>query len=79
VSYSVLMQCGLEDLCTTTPDAFVQRAVALVGDREKLQAWRTGLRHTMIASSLCDEPRFLYQFQEMLEQVAHLHGLRKAD
>ena len=30
----------------------------------------------MRQSPLCDEEQFLFQFQEMLEQVANLHGLR---
>jgi predicted O-linked N-acetylglucosamine transferase (SPINDLY family) len=76
ISYSVLMHCGLEELCVFTPEDYVARAVALAGEREKLTAWRTGLRDVMRDSPLCDEPRFLYQFQEMLEQVVRLHGLR---
>ncbi len=76
ISYAILMHCGLGELCVETPEAFVARAVALAGDRAKLSAWRTGLRDIMRSSPLCDEPRFLHQFQEMLEQVAQLHGLR---
>jgi predicted O-linked N-acetylglucosamine transferase (SPINDLY family) len=76
ISYSALMQCGLEELCTFTQDEFVERALRLTGEREKLAMWRTGFRQIMQTSPLCDEPRFLYQFQEMLEQVARLHGLR---
>jgi predicted O-linked N-acetylglucosamine transferase (SPINDLY family) len=76
ISYSALMQCGLEELCTFSHDDFVARAVKLAGEREKLAAWRTGLRDIMLASPLCDEQRFLFQFQDMLEQVARLHGLR---
>ncbi len=76
VSYSILMQCGLDELCVSTPDDYVERAVALANDRQKLQAWRSNLRDVVKASPLCDEPRFLHQFQEMLEQVTKLHGLR---
>lgn len=76
VSYSVLMHCGLEELCVRTEDEFIARAVALVNDPAKLKAWRVGLREAMTQSPLCDEARFLYQFQEMLEQVAQLHKLR---
>lgn len=76
ISYSVLMHCGLEELCVFKPEDYVARAVALAGDRARLTAWRTGLREIMRESPLCDEPRFLYQFQEMLEQVVRLHGLR---
>jgi predicted O-linked N-acetylglucosamine transferase (SPINDLY family) len=76
ISYSALMQCGLDELCTFSHDDFVEKAVKLAGEREKLAAWRTGLRDVMLASPLCDEQRFLHQFQDMLGQVADLHGLR---
>ncbi len=76
ISYSDLMHCGLEELCTFTPEDFVDRAVELAGARDKLLAWRHGLREVMRQSPLCDEERFLFEFQEMLEQVAEIHGLR---
>ncbi len=75
-SYGYLMHSGLEEFCTSTPEDFVDRAVALAGARDKLLAWRHGLREVMRQSPLCDEERFLYEFQDMLEQVADLHGLR---
>ena len=76
ISYTMLMNCGLEEFCTFTPEDFVDRAVALAGARDRLLAWRHGLRGVMRQSPLCDEERFLFEFQEMLEQVAALHGLR---
>lgn len=76
ISYSVLMHCGLEELCTFTPEDYVARAVKLAGERDKLIGWRANLRDVMRESPLCDQPRFIYQFQEMLEQVVRMHGLR---
>jgi predicted O-linked N-acetylglucosamine transferase (SPINDLY family) len=76
LSRSMLTNCGLEELCTFTPDAFVDRAVALAGERDKLLAWRHGLRRVMRSSPLCDQARFVDDFQTMLGQVAELHGLR---
>ena len=76
ISYGYLMHCGLEELCAFTPEDYVDQAVRLAGDRDRLLAWRHGLREVMRRSPLCDEERFLYEFQEMLEQVAELHGLR---
>jgi predicted O-linked N-acetylglucosamine transferase (SPINDLY family) len=78
LSYTMLMNCGLEEFCTFTAKAFVDRAVELAGDRDRLLAWRHGLRDVMRSSALCDEERFLFEFQEMLEQVAEIHGLRAA-
>ena len=76
ISYSVLMHCGLDELCVFTPEDYVACAVKLAGERDKLAAWRTGLRDVMRGSALCDEPRFIFQFQEMLEQVVRMHALR---
>ncbi len=76
LSLSMLMNCGLEELCTFTPDAFVEKAVGLADERDKLLAWRHGLREMMRQSPLCDEERFVDDFQTMLDQVADLHGLR---
>jgi predicted O-linked N-acetylglucosamine transferase (SPINDLY family) len=76
ISYSVLMQCGLEELCAFTPEDFVAKGVALANDVPRIRAMRHGLRDVVRASPLCDEPRFLHQFQEMLEQVAVHHGIR---
>jgi predicted O-linked N-acetylglucosamine transferase (SPINDLY family) len=76
ISYSVLMQCGLDELCAFTPEDFVAKAVALASDVPRVRAMRHGLRDVLRASPLCDEPRFLHQFQEMLEQVAVHHGIR---
>ena len=76
ISYSVLMQCGLEELCAFAPEDFVAKGIALAHDVPRLRAMRHGLREVLRASPLCDEPRFLHQFQEMLEQVAVHHGIR---
>ena len=58
ISYSNLMHCGLEELCTFTPENFVERAVALANEREILLAMRQGLREVMSQSPLCDEEQF---------------------
>ena len=76
LSRSMLMNCGLEELCTFTPEDFVEKAVRLAGERDKLLTWRHGLREMMRQSPLCDEERFVDDFQSMLDQVADLHGLR---
>ena len=76
ISYGYLMHCGLDELCAFTPEDFVDKAVALAGDGDRLLAWRHGLRDVMRQSSLCDEECFVHDFQTMLEQVAEIHGLR---
>ncbi len=76
ISYSALMHCGLEELCTFDDATFVDRAVEIANDPDRLLLWRQGLRDIVGLSPLCDEERFVYQFQEMLEMVAQHHNLR---
>lgn len=76
ISYAILMHCGLDELCTFNEEDFVDVAVRLAGSRDQLVAYRMGLRDRLLASPLCDQPRFNYQFMEMLEQVAKHHNLR---
>lgn len=76
ISYSALMQCGLEDLCTFNDADFIAKGIELAHDRDKLLLWRHEFRDLMAASPLCDQDRFVHQFQEMLEQVAQHHKLR---
>jgi len=52
------MNLGLPELVARRPDEFVNIAVALAGDRERLSGLRAGLRARMEASPLMDAPRF---------------------
>ncbi len=76
LSNSVLMQCGLDDFCASDDETFVDRAVAAAENRERLRFLRKNLRETAKATALCNQDRFVYQFQEMLEAVAAHHKLR---
>jgi predicted O-linked N-acetylglucosamine transferase (SPINDLY family) len=76
LSYSVLMQSGLENFCAYDEESFVERAVEMANKPDYLRALRHNLRDVVKASPLCDEERFIYQFQEMLEAVADYHKLR---
>ena len=54
ISASFLSHVGLSDLAAEDLDGYVDRAVALVGNRARLAALRTGLRARVAASTLCD-------------------------
>lgn len=54
---STLTHVGLEDLVVTTEDAYVQRAISLARDVDRLRQLRRTLRGRMEASSLCDSSR----------------------
>lgn len=62
LSHSLLTNAGLGDLSTTSPDAFVARAVALAGDREARRDWRTHGRKRLRASPLGDARAFAMDF-----------------
>lgn len=62
LSHSLLTNAGLGDLSTATVDAFVDRAVALAGDREARLAWRSTCRQRLRASPLGDAHAFALDF-----------------
>jgi predicted O-linked N-acetylglucosamine transferase (SPINDLY family) len=75
---SLLASVGLSELVAQTPDAYVERAVALAHDRSRLAALRAGLRPRMRASCLTDGPAFARDieaaFVGMLEHHAARYG-----
>jgi predicted O-linked N-acetylglucosamine transferase (SPINDLY family) len=77
LSYSVLMQCGLEEFCTFDRESFIECAVEAANNPDHLRFLRQNLREVVRESPLCDGERFVYQFQEMLEAVADHHKLRR--
>ena len=54
---STLAHVGLEDLVVTTEEAYVERAISLARDVDRLRDLRRTLRARMAASSLCDSNR----------------------
>jgi predicted O-linked N-acetylglucosamine transferase (SPINDLY family) len=54
----VLHQIGLEELVAKTPDEYVNFAVALATDPDRLALLRQTLRPRMQASPLCDGKSF---------------------
>ena len=53
-STSHLINAGLDEFVSATPDAYVETAVAWATDLDRLAAMRAGLRDRMAASPLCD-------------------------
>ncbi len=52
LSYSILHNAGLGDLCATTTTDYIDIAVALAADSDRLQSLRTGLREQLRAGPL---------------------------
>ncbi len=70
-SVSHLSNVGLEDWVTSTTEAYVERAVAAAANLTALSTLRSGLRAQMLASPLCDAPRFGRNFGHALRQAWH--------
>jgi predicted O-linked N-acetylglucosamine transferase (SPINDLY family) len=58
VGESLNRAVGLDDWVAADAEDFVHKAVAIAADLPRLAALRAGLRPRLIASPLCDAPRF---------------------
>ncbi|MHA1566751.1 MAG: tetratricopeptide repeat protein [Alphaproteobacteria bacterium] len=75
ISYALLSHVGLDELCTHTPEAFVEAAVNLANDIDSLKFLRQNLRNVLQESYLCDGPRYAKNFCDVMENLAREHGL----
>lgn len=64
---SILKTLGLGELVASTPDQYVEIAVALARDIERIEALRAGLRSRFEQSPLRDEKRFAANFETLLQ------------
>ncbi|NIU07003.1 MAG: tetratricopeptide repeat protein [Gammaproteobacteria bacterium] len=55
---SILSSVGLPELVAESEEEYVEKAVGLAGDLDRLSALRRDLRRRMSASPLCDAPAF---------------------
>ncbi len=69
LSYSILNNAGLGDLCAATADSFVEVASALAADTDRLQSLRTGLRDTLRASPLGQTRQFAKDFYDLVARI----------
>lgn len=58
VGASILTRVGLEELISTTESDYVEAAVTLAVDLERLKALRVQMRDRLKGSPLCDAPSF---------------------
>jgi len=63
---SLLSTLGLGELTASTPDQYVDIAVALGSDLSRLEQLRASLRSRFEQSSLSDEKRFAVNFEKLL-------------
>jgi protein O-GlcNAc transferase len=70
---SLLGTLGLGELAASTPEQYVDIAVALGSDLERLEQLRASLRARFEQSSLRDEKRFAANFEELLRTACREH------
>jgi protein O-GlcNAc transferase len=70
---SLLGALGLGELAASTPEQYVEIAVALGSDLSRLERLRTSLRTRFDQSSLRDERRFAANFEELLRSAWRQH------
>jgi hypothetical protein len=66
---SILRAVGLSELVTDSPQAFVERAVDLAGDLERLNALRARVRPGFEASPICDEAGFTRNLEQAFAEM----------
>jgi predicted O-linked N-acetylglucosamine transferase (SPINDLY family) len=69
LSYSLLSNAGLGDLCADSLDGYVEKAVALAGDLERRRALRASLRDQLKASPLGQTEQFARDFYDMVART----------
>ena len=68
---SLLTAAGLEEWIATSESDYIDKAMELVDDLDKLAALRAGLREQMRASPLFDAKRFARNFEDALWGMWH--------
>jgi predicted O-linked N-acetylglucosamine transferase (SPINDLY family) len=75
---SLLARIGLDELIARTPEQYVDIAVSLARDPDRLAAIRLGLRQRLAQSAICDCSGFAQRFGNALRSVwadwCHAHG-----
>lgn len=69
LSYSNLMNAGLEELCTFDREAYVAKAVELAADRARRRAWRSELRQQIRCHPLGRPELFVEDFQRAIART----------
>jgi predicted O-linked N-acetylglucosamine transferase (SPINDLY family) len=69
ISYTMLIQLGLKELCALTLDDYLKISVALAQDGDRLLRYRHSLRTRMRESALCQADRFADNFVDVLNEA----------
>jgi protein O-GlcNAc transferase len=73
---SVLSNLGLAELIAATPDDYIEKAVALASDMQRLADLRSSLRQRMQQSPLMNEAQFATELENAYNTLWHAHHPR---
>jgi predicted O-linked N-acetylglucosamine transferase (SPINDLY family) len=76
LSYSIMTNTALQELCVETDEAYVEKAVMLAGEVDSLRLLRRELRPGLQASPLCRSADFARHFYDLMSDIAERHGIR---
>jgi predicted O-linked N-acetylglucosamine transferase (SPINDLY family) len=76
IAETMLQSAGLADWIAADDDAYIARAVEFASDPERLATLRAGLREQLVASPLCDAPRFAKHLEDALHGMWSAHVAR---
>lgn len=67
---SILKNVGFEFACAENVNAYVEKAVAIAGDRELINALHFGLRNMMLNSNIMDVNRYMEEYEKRLFSIS---------
>lgn len=70
-SFSILSNIGIPEYAARSEDEYVQLAVSLAGDQQRLAELRSMLRSRMLASPLLDAPLFARNLETAFREMWH--------
>ena len=70
---SILSHLGLDELIAHTPQRYVEIAISLAGDLDRLAALRANLRNRMRQSPLMDEPAYAREIEKAYRSMWRYH------
>jgi len=76
ISYAVMSHVGCPELAVETPEAYIEKAVALATNQDLYLGYRYSLRRMVRRSVLCDADCFNAGFQKMADTLVERHDLR---
>ncbi|TYZ28995.1 hypothetical protein FZ041_06715 [Selenomonas caprae] len=74
--YSLLMNAGLSELCAFSPEEYVEKAVALANDKERLRGYHQSLRQQLLASPVMQAADYMGEIEQAFTRI-HLDWLER--